>query len=499
MNSKLIELAKRRGLFWSSFEIYGGVSGFIDFGPVGVRIIKKIENLWRTFFEKRHDFIFEIYSPIVTPEIVLKASGHVDHFTDVILSCLKCGRKYRIDSLIDEEGIEAWDFEKIENYIKEKGIKCPECQGDFDKPSKFNLLMKTNIGPYANDIGYLRPEAAQGIFINFKRLYELNGKKLPFGVFQIGKVGRNEISPRKGLYRMREFTIIDLEFFFDKNEPQCPFIREIAHEKLRISRPYKKEIIELTIEELLRKEIILTEWLAYFMYLSREFLRNLGIDYNKQYFLEKAPEERAHYSSQTFDHMVVTSDNTHVEVAGFAFRTDYDLRNHSEKSGNQLVAERVIEGKVVEKFYPYVVEPSFGIERLFLVSLDAAFREIKNRIVLSLPKSISPYDAAIASLTSKEELIKLTEEVYRNLRKQSLDVILDSAEYIGKVYAKADEIGIPYVITIDYQSLEDRTVTIRDRESWRQIRVKINDLSNILKSLLNNEIEFEKAGELFKS
>ncbi|HLI46230.1 MAG TPA: glycine--tRNA ligase [Geobacterales bacterium] len=499
MNNKLIELAKRRGLFWPSFEIYGGMSGFIDFGPIGIKIIDKIEKLWRSHFEKRHDFIFEISTPIVMPEIILKASGHVEHFTDVVLTCSKCGRKYRVDHIIEVEGVEGWSMEEIERYLKEKGMKCPECNGEFEKPYKFNLLMKTNIGPYAGDIGYLRPEAAQGIFINFRRLYELNGKKLPFGVFQIGKVQRNEISPRKGLYRMREFTIIDLEFFYDKENPSCPYIKEIENEKLRILRAENKNnVLELSIRELIRNEIVLTEWLAYFMYLSKEFIRSVGIDYNKQYFLEKAPEERAHYSSQTFDHMVITSDNTPIEVAGFAFRTDYDLRNHSEKSGNQLVAEKVEGGKVIEKFYPYVVEPSFGIERIFLVAIDAAFKEIKNRTILALPKVISPFDAAIATIAAKDELMKVAKEIYKSLKEKSLDVILDTSEYIGKVYARADEIGIPYVITVDYQSLEDKKVTIRDRDTWKQIRVNISEL-DIIKALIKNEIEFEKAGEIFKN
>jgi len=498
MNPKLIEIAKRRGIFWQAFEIYGGVSGFMDFGPIGVKILKKIENEWRKIFQEPHDFIFEISTPIVMPEAVLKASGHVDHFTDIILSCSKCGRKYRVDSIIEEEGVEGWEIEKIDSYIKNKGIKCPECNGVFEKPYKFNLLMKTNIGPYSADIGYLRPEAAQGIFINFRRMYEYNGKKLPFGVFQVGKVQRNEISPRKGLHRLREFTIIDLEFFFDKENPSCEYLNNLKAEKLRIQRAKSKEIVEIPIADLINEGVILNEWMAYFMYLSREFLKNLGIDYSRQYFMEKAPEERAHYSSQTFDQMIIMSDNTHIEVAGFAFRTDYDLRNHSEKSGAQLYAERIENGKVKEKFYPFVVEPSFGLERLLLVTLDAAYSEKNKRIILKLPKKIAPFDVVVAPLTKKENLIELSKEVYLKLKRDNLDALLDTTEYIGKIYAKADEIGVPYVITIDYQSLEDRSVTIRDRDAWKQIRVNIEDLSRKIKALLNDEIKFEEAGLLIK-
>lgn len=497
MNPKLIELAKRRGIFWPSFEIYGSVSGFIDFGPIGVKLLRKIEEKWRSYFLNNHEFIYEISTPIVMPEIVFRASGHIEHFTDIVLTCSKCKRKYRVDYLINEKGIEGWGLEKIESYIKEKDIKCPECGGPFENPYHFNLLMKTNIGPYSEDIGYLRPEAAQGIFINFKRMYELTGKKLPFGVFQIGKVGRNEIAPRKGLYRMREFTIIDLEFFYDREKPNCEYIRRIANEKIRILKQ-EGEMIEESIEQLLSKEIIKSEWMAYFMYLAKEFVISLGIDSSKQYFLEKAPEERAHYSSQTFDQIVIMSDGTHVEVSGHALRTDYDLRRHSEKSGVQQLAERIKEGKVVEKFYPYVVEPSFGLERLLLVTIDAAYNETKNRIVLRLPKSIAPYQAVVAPLVRKNQLIELASEIHLTLKKEGIDSLLEDSEYIGKTYAKADEIGVPYVITVDYQSLEDGSITIRDRESWNQVRVSIKDLTHKIKLLIKGEIEFSEAGELVK-
>ncbi len=493
MNPKLAELSKRRGIFWPSFEIYGGVSGFIDLGPIGVKIMRKIEERWRHYFVNNHEFIYEISTPIITPEIVLEASGHLEHFVDLVLTCSKCGRKYRVDQLIEEKGVEGWDLEKVESYVKEKSIKCPECNGEFEKPSKFNLLMKTTIGPYSDNIGYLRPEAAQGIFVDFRRIYESIGKKLPFGIFQVGKVGRNEISPRKGLYRMREFTIIDLEFFYDKENPDCKYIQEIANRKIRILR--QNETIEETIEYFLNKELIKSEWMAYFLYLAKEFLIDLGIDESKQYFLEKSPEERAHYSSQTFDQMVVLSDGTHIEVSGHALRTDYDLRRHSEKSGVNLMAERIVEGKIVEKFYPYVVEPSFGLERLLLVTLDAAYREIKNRIVLKLPYSVVSYQVAVIPLVRQDQLVNFAREIHLMLKKTNIESFFETVEYIGKAYAKADEIGIPYAVTVDYQSLEDNTVTIRDRESWEQVRVSVRELPQKIKALLNKEINFKDAGK----
>jgi glycyl-tRNA synthetase len=501
MNEKLIQLAKRRGLLWPSFEIYGGVSGFIDFGPLGTKILRKIENLWRQIFMYPHDFIYEISTPIVMPEIVFDASGHLKHFTDIVLTCSSCKNKYRVDHIIEIDGIETWSLEEIEKYIKENNIRCIECKGEFEKPSHFNLLMKTNIGPLSTDVGYLRPEAAQGIFINFKRMYEIARRKLPFGIVQIGKVQRNEIAPRKGLYRMREFTIIDFEMFYDPQEPNCNLIEKVYSKKIRLldaeARYKNLGIREMTIEEALKNKIILSEWLAYFMCLSQEFLQRLGIPYEKQYFLEKLPGERAHYSSQTFDHMVIANDEK-VEIAGFALRADYDTKNHSIKSGVELKAERIKDGKVVEKFYPHVAEPSFGLERLLLCSLSIAYTEKDGRIILKLPSEIAPYQAAVLPLVSKDNIPETAYKIYEYLKENGIDCIYDDTEYIGKAYAKYDEIGVPYCITVDYQTLSDNSVTIRNRDDWRQIRVEVKNLVNVLNKLLRREIKFEEAGILVK-
>jgi len=498
MSEKLLELFKRRGFVWQSYEIYGGVSGFYDFGPLGVKIIRKIENVWKEFFVNNHDFIFEIITPIVTPEVVLEASGHLKHFTDIMIQCLKCKRKFRIDNIIGEEA-ESWSLEKIKNYIIEKNIKCPECNGELGEPEYFNLLMKTTIGPYSENIGYLRPEAAQGIFVNFKKIYELTGKKLPLGIFQIGKVNRNEISPRKGLLRLREFTIIDLEIFYDKDETNCPYISTIQDNSLRILFAENRknfEIVEVKIKDLIKNGKILSEWLAYFMWLSQEFILNLGIDYKDQFFLEKLPEERAHYSTQTFDHIVKISTGEMVEIAGHSLRTDYDLKGHSLKSKANLFAEKINEEKKLIKFYPYVVEPSFGLERIFLCVLDKALTQKNNRLILKLPYKIVPYQTVVAPLVKKDNLPEFAYKVYELLKKENIDAYYDDSEYIGKVYAKADEIGVPFCITIDYQSLQDNSVTIRNRDDWSQIRVSLNNLVNILRKLLNKEVKFEECGKI---
>jgi glycyl-tRNA synthetase, dimeric type len=504
MSTRLYDLIKRRGLVWQSFEIYGGVSGFLDFGPIGYKILRKIEEKWRKFFIDRHDFIYEISTPIVMPSIVFEASGHLEHFTDSIVVCKNCGRKFRVDNIIEIEEVDRWNESQIEEYIVKNNIKCPNCGGDFDKPSKFNLLMKTNISPYAEEIGYLRPEAAQGVFINFKKVYELTGKKLPLGIVQIGKVDRNEISPRKGLFRMREFTIIDLEIFYDYKNPRCSYIAEILNKEIRVldvnSRSQgKKEPYKASIGDLLEKGIVKNEWLVYFMFLAQEFLNELGIQHDNQYFLEKFPEERAHYSSQTFDQMVKISDGSWIEVSGHALRTDYDLRNHSLKSGVSLTAERIENNKVVERFYPHVAEPSFGIERIFLTVLDNCLYEQKSRLILKLPYDIAPYIAVVAPLVNKEKIVSYAYRLYKELKSNDLDVIFDDTEYIGKIYAKYDEIGVPFCITVDYQSIEDNTVTIRNRDDWKQIRIASSQVGEILKKLIRKEVKFEEAGVLFSS
>lgn len=501
MSTRLYDLLKRRGLVWQSFEIYGGTSGFLDFGPIGYRIVRKLEEKWRKLFIDKHEFIYEINTPIVMPEIVFEASGHLSHFTDTIVTCKKCGRKFRVDNIIENEDIDRWSENQIQEFIVKNNIKCPNCGGDFDRPTKFNLLMKTNISPYENDIGYLRPEAAQGIFINFKKVYELTGKKLPLGIVQIGKVDRNEISPRKGLFRMREFTIIDLEIFYDYKNPFCEYLQEVADKKIRIldinARIKGTKVpFEEQVGTLVKKGVIKNEWLAYFMYLAQEFLNELGIPYENQYFLEKFPEERAHYSSQTFDQMVKVSDGSWIEVSGHALRTDYDLKNHSMKSGVSLTAERIEENKVVERFYPHVAEPSFGIERIFLTVLDNCLEEKNSRLILKLPYDIAPYHAVVAPLVNKENLVKYAYNLYKQLKKDELEVIFDDTEYIGKIYAKYDEIGIPFCITVDYQTLEDNTVTIRNRDDWKQIRVSTSKLGETLTKLIHKEIKFEEAGVL---
>jgi glycyl-tRNA synthetase len=558
---RIVDLAKRRGFFWPSYEIYGGVAGFYDLGPLGTMLKNNIVNLWRKYFVLKHqDMVVEIETPIIAPEVVLRASGHLEHFTDPIVECLRCGRKYRADHLIEEQlrvRVEGLRGDELARIIRESNLRCPSCGGELSEVREFNLLFRTTIGPYSSDVGYLRPEAAQGMFTAFKRVYVALRERLPLGIAQVGRVARNEISPRQGMVRLREFTIMEVEFFHDPEGDEPPWDRFSG--KLRIlpaelrargeERPIEVDVVEAVTEGLIK-----SKWLGYWMCVARDFVRELGVDYSEMYFEEKMPYERAHYSAQTFDQLVRVSRWGWVEVSGHAYRTDYDLRRHMEFSGQDLtvfkpypepklvevkrvVVDRALLGRIlgsslkeleevlrklsvedVEKLLatggeevevggfrvpreaikivkevekvsgvriiPHVAEPSFGAERLVLVVLDKAYAEEGGRVVLRIPKAIAPIKVAVFPLVEREELISLAKRIYWELVDHGFTVLYDESGSIGRRYARADEIGVPYAITVDFQSLEDGTVTIRDRDTRQQVRVKVEELPNQLRRLL---------------
>ncbi|WP_236751304.1 glycine--tRNA ligase [Acidianus sp. HS-5] len=554
---KVIELAKRRGIFWPSYEIYGGVGGLYDIGPVGTRIKNKIVQLWRkTFVEDNSEFVVEIETPMITPKKVFEASGHLENFTDPIVECNKCHRVFRADHLVEEvlkinaEGLKA---EELTNLIREKDIKCPVCGGDLGDVRYFNLLFSTNIGPYTGGTGFLRPETAQGMFTSFKRVYETTRERLPLGIAQVGRVARNEISPRQGLIRMREFTIMEIEFFMDPEDISSVPLERFSEDKVNVLPAEAKIKGEkpstFKVKELVDEKVVINPWMVYWMATANKFVNKLGVPLERIYFEEKLPSERAHYSSQTFDQMVIIGEDK-VEISGHAYRGDYDLSRHSKFSGQDLsvfkkyekpkiikrkiaiinkdklnkenkdfikefmkrisplkpeeiekIINEKIDGKEIKdyviitereekesgkRFIPHVVEPSFGVERCLYISVLNAYKEKKDRIILSLPREIAPYEVAVFPLLEREELIKKSREIYNKI-KGKFDVVFDDSGSIGKRYARADEIGIPYAITIDPQTLQDNTVTIRDRDTWDQIRVKEEELINTLEKLFSGE------------
>ena len=563
------ELARRRGFFWQSYEIYGGVSGFVTYGFLGAKLKQNIEKKVRQLFINKLG-ILEIESPVIAPSKVFEASGHVGHFKEPMVECLKCKRRFRADHLlqefakITESEAEKLSLKEVKEAIEKNGIRCPECGGTFGEPKYFLTMFKTTIGPYSEAVGYGRPEAAQGIFVEFGRLYEMAREKLPFGVIQIGHALRNEISPRQGLIRLREFTIIDLEFFFDPEEPNCFLLKDFESEILPLVLAENKlhgseEIVEVTVKEALEKSYIKAKWQAVFMALAKKLLVDLGVPAEKQRFIEKLPWEKAHYALQSFDQEIYVERWGWVEVSGHAYRTDYDLKSHMQFSGVDLRVfkehEKPVEGeqtvvkplmarlgpvfkeeaaKVAEmlseadpeeveasiekngyymlgkykvlpeyvgitrqkikergkRFIPHVVEPSFGSDRLVHVALEYAYRVKDGRAILSFPRDIAPIQVGVYPLVSKDGLPKKTLQVYKMLLNESFMVDYDEAGSIGRRYARADEIGIPLGITIDYKTLEDDTVTIRDRDSWKQVRTRVNDLPELLHKYFRWKADF---------
>jgi len=559
---KIVELAKRRGFFWPSFEIYGGVAGFYDLGPLGTLLKNNIVQLWREFFIIRHmDMVVEIETPVITPKVVFEASGHLQHFTDPIVECTSCKRKFRADQLIEEAlkiKAEGRSVEELTKIIRDNNIRCPSCGGDLGEVRVFNLLFQTFIGPYTQNTAFLRPEAAQGMFTSFKRVHTVMRERLPLGIAQIGRVARNEISPRQGMVRLREFTIMEVEFFFDPEEPgDPPFSR--FEGKLRILTADAKIKGEerpeaYGVEEAVQEGVVKNSWLAYWMTVAREYIKALGVPEEHMYFEEKLPHERAHYATQTFDQLVKISRWGWIEVSGHAYRGDYDLLGHMKYSGQDLTVFKKFEEPIIRKvekvfvnkavigrlfkeksaevlkllggisidlikkalaegkenievngfkvplsaikiklieekvagrrFIPHVVEPSFGAERLVLVILDHAYTEEEGRIVLKIPPQIAPIKLAIFPLVTKEPLVSIAKKVYYNALAEGIPAVYDDSGSIGRRYARADEVGIPYAVTVDYQTLEDKTVTIRERDTRAQVRVNLSEVTNKIKKLI---------------
>lgn len=488
---KIMAIAKRRGIIFPSSEIYGGLSGFFDFGPIGILMKKRIENFWREFFVKT-DNIYEVETCTIMSKPVFVASGHCKDFIDPLTQCKKCNSMFKADDLIKEKtgkSVEGLAPEELTKEIQKNNIKCPKCEGGLSEVRIFNLMLKTGVGPVEGTTAYLRPETAQGIFVNFKNIFVSTRAKLPFGVAQIGISYRNEISPRHFLIRLREFRQMEIEYFIHPERlNECLGFDQFAKTKIRIftreEQAKKGKPIEITAEEAVKQKILPNQFMAYF--LAKEFLwyQKLGIPAKALRFRHMLPEETPHYSQANFD-MEIEFDFGFKETVGNAYRSDFDLKTHMKHSGEDFSI--VENGK---KVIPHVVEPSFGIDRTFYAILLHCFVEDKKRgwDWFRFPPKIAPFECAVYPLVSKDGLPKKAIEVYEMLKKD-FDVIYDEAGSIGKRYARSDEVGIPIALTVDYQTLKDDTVTLRDRNTTQQIRVKIKELTRILRQLINEEIK----------
>lgn len=473
MYDKILDISRRRGIVYPSFEIYGGLSGFIDYGPVGSRIKNNVENLIRKFYVIDEGF-FEVQCPTLSPEQVWVASGHVQNFKDFMTECLKCGEPYRADHLVEQalkRKVDGLSLADIQELIVKENILCPKCKGALDKVYDYNLMFQTHVGPGEDKVtSYLRPETAQTTYLAFRRLWEFARKKLPFGVLQIGHSFRNEISPRQGMIRLREFNQAEIQCFVDPNKKETPQFKEIADMKVKVTS--KDSVRELTLKKLVEDKTIKIQMIAYFLGKSIKLFEAMGINPERLQLRQHAETERAFYSSDTWDVEYISPSLGRIELVGIADRTDYDLKAHMKLSKQDMNVN--IEGK---KFIPHVVEIAYGIDRPIYCILESCYSEESDRTIFKFKKEISPYIAGIFPLVEKDGLPEKAMEVFRMLRDSGFYVFYDESGSIGKKYARADEIGIPYCITIDYDTKKDDSVTIRERDTKKQDRVKIQQLT----------------------
>lgn len=503
---KVVEVCKRRGVIFPTAEIYGSLAGFWDYGPIGTLIKRKIENYWRELFVRDEGNVVEMDGCVILPESVFEASGHLKGFVDPIAQCNKCKTIHRADHLIEEKTnkfVEGKAPKELDEIIKNENIKCPSCGGELGHVRLFNLMLKTEISPIGGQPAYLRPETAQNIFTAFRRLFLSSRAKLPFGVAQVGRSFRNEISPRRFIVRLREFNQFEIEMFINPDDADnCPNFDAVAKTKInffsRDAQKKKGKPLSITASQALEKKLIPNKYLAYFMAREMQFYQNLGIPASALRHRHMLPEETPHYSKANFD-MEIRFDFGWKETVGNAYRGDYDLKQHMKHSKTDL---SVAIGESGKKVVPDVVEPSFGLERSFAGVLLHCFCDGKEKggrgwDWFAFPAKIAPYTIAIFPLLSKDRLPEKAKEVHTMLKKL-YDVFYDESGSIGKRYARADEIGIPYCATIDHQSLKDSTVTLRDRDTMKQIRVPIKELCATIWNLADKKIKFEKAGKLIK-
>lgn len=421
----IVSLAKRRGFIYQGSEVYGGLSGTWDYGPLGVALKRNIMNLWwKTFVDDRDD-MYGVDAAILMNQKVWQASGHVDTFTDPLVECSNCKGRFRADKLDDPN-------------------KCPTCgkEGTFGEPKHFNMMFKTNVGPVADEhsVSYLRPETAQGIFTNYKNVVDSFYPDLPFGIAQQGKAFRNEISPRDFVFRSREFEQMEIEYFVHPEKWEAAF------------EQWVKDI--------------------------KDFLcSGLGLPESSVHELEVPEDDRAHYSKRTID-FEFDFPIGREELLGLAYRTDFDLKNIHDNSGKSM--EYTIKG-TQDKFIPHVIEPSFGLERAIMAVLTSAYREdeqnSEKRVYLALPEHLAPVKYAVSPLLkNKPELVEKAREVYQALKAKHGAIMWDDNGNIGKRYRRQDEIGTPYCVVIDFQTLEDGTVTVRERDTTEQKRAKVSEI-----------------------
>jgi len=574
-NELVNELARRRGFLWPAFELYGGAAGFYDYGPLGAPLKRRIEDIWRQYFVIAEGFA-EIEAPTIGVEGIFQASGHLSGFSDPLTGCKECKEVYRADHLIKHiiEVPDALTNEEIYRCMQENEITCPECGGELSSVYEFNLMFKTMIGPGNKMTGYMRPETAQGMFINFPRLLRYFRGALPFAAVQIGKSYRNEISPRQGVIRLREFTQAEAEIFIDPRDKTHPRFDEVKAIRMKFysqEAQEKGEEEEMSFGEAVDRGVVAHQTLAYYVARTYQYLLAVGIDPQKLRFRQHKSDEMAHYAADCWDAEVLLDRLGWIELVGVADRTDYDLKAHTTVSKvnlsvfvnydqpkkrkktvvkpdfkalgpmfkskakavgealralapEQLAGEKIqvyVDGETIdidrslvsfesveeevrgEEVVPHVIEPSFGIDRILYSILDHSYYEDEidgeKRAVLRFKPQVAPIEVAVLPLMDRSELVGPAKKILEELRSRGMRTDYDTSGSIGRRYRRNDEIGTPYEVTIDYETIEEGTVTIRDRDSMSQVRVARWQVVDKLQALLNGDLLFQDAGDPVRS
>ncbi len=479
-------LITRRGFIWGpSPEIYGGLAGFYSYGPSGMALKNNILSLFRR--ELNALGFGEVECPTVMPEVVWEASGHLERFIDPILKCNNCNSVYRADKFlkkkIPDKMIDGLSFEEMESLIKIHNLSCPSCGSSFDKIEEYNLMLKTNVG--TETIAYLRPETATTTYLLFNRLDQVMRRRYPLKVFQYGKAYRNEISPRQGVLRMRSFDQFELQMFISKEQEYD--IKEFEPVKdtplplldWRLQEDNIDEPKMRSLDDALNNKILKKPAYAYCLYIAHYLTKKLGYSDEVIRYRQHSPNERAHYADDAWDLEVKTEQFDWVEICGIHDRTDYDLQRHGEFSNNDFAIAMGDDPQ--EKEIPQILEVAYGIDRIIYTLLETSFSVEEKRINLQLKNYLAPNLVAVFPLVSnKEEITTLAKELHQSLQDQLINSFYDESGSIGKRYRRQDELGTPYCITVDYDSLDDNAATIRERDSMDQIRVKLGEIPRVI-------------------
>jgi len=556
--SRLSSLLRRRGIVLPSFEIYGGVSGLVDYGPVGARIKRRVVNSWIEHWSKV-PHVVEVDSPTITPESVLVASGHVGEFNDKMSECKSCRGVFRSDHLLEDfhDNPDSLDSSEIDAWFAREGVRCPSCDAqDWEGASPMNLMFQTSIGAMGGSRdAFMRPETAQGMFMLYPALYRHFRQRLPFGAMQTGRGYRNEISPRQGMIRLREFNMAELEYFIDPEDPPASDLSKWSSSVRLLpdpDGPHSGER-EITFEEAFESGIVKHPTVAWFLAMTMQFLEDVGIQSSKVRFRQHASTEMAHYASDCWD-CELNGEHGWIEVVGIANRTCHDLESHEKFSKSGLLrawrsydspvkesrevlkpvgsvigpafrerasevslalselpelpeetpfslsladgtsveildnmVDRILQDSVVsgEYFTPHVIEPAFGIDRIIWHILDHNYLEMEKEdeqyTILSLDPSVAPYDLVVLPLFDKDGMGEMARELLDQIVSiNGVIADIDTSRSIGRRYARSDEIGVPWAVTVDHQSLDDRTVTIRRRDDQKQVRIGVDSLIDLL-------------------